>query len=332
VDGALALDSAPMPTVGTPLYWSAFLVIVAAVLAIDLGVVNRRAHVARVREATLWALFCVALAALFAGWLALRFGGRVGLEFVTGYVIEYALSVDNLFVFIVIFGYFAVPSELQHRVLFWGILGALVMRAVFVIAGAALLARFHWMIYVFGAFLVFTGLKLLVARGEQVEPGRNPLLNLVRRLLPVSHDYHGQHFVVRIEGRRMVTPLLLVLLVIETTDVVFAVDSIPAVFGVTRDPFLVFTSNIFAILGLRSLYFLLHGLMNRFQYLPVGLGVVLTFVGVKMVGERWIHLSIGVSLAVIAAVLGLAVALSWLRPKPGAPESGDGPAAGDQER
>ena len=303
-----------MTTIGTPLFWSVFLLGVAALLVLDLGVVNRKAHVVRPRDAALWTLLCVSLAGLFAAWLFWRFGSRYGLEFVTGYVIEYALSVDNLFVFLVVFSYFAVPAQYQHRVLFWGIIGALVLRAVFILAGAALLDRFHWMIYVFGAFLAVTGVRLLVKSEEQIEPEHNPLLRLVRRVLPVTPGYHGQSFLVRVDGRLFATPLLLVLVVIEGTDVVFAVDSIPAIFGVTRDPFIVFTSNIFAILGLRSLYFLLHDFMNRFHYLHYGLGLVLAFVGAKMVASAWVKVPIGISLGVILALLGGAVVASFLFP------------------
>jgi len=327
-----------MPTVGTPLFWSVFLVIVVAILVLDLGVINRHAHVVRPREAALWTLACLSFAGLFTGWLFWEFGHRVGLEFVTGYLVEYALSVDNLFVFVVVFSYFSVPSVYQHRVLFWGILGALVMRAAFVLAGTALITRFEWMIYVFGAFLLYAGIKLLVTDGEKVEPEHNPVLNLARRILPVTPGYHGQRFLVRIDGRRMATPLLLVLLVIETTDVMFAVDSIPAIFGVTRDPFLVFTSNIFAILGLRSLYFLLHDLINRFHYLPVGLGLVLSFVGLKMVAEPWLHVPITVSLGVIVTLLALSVTASWLLPPhaavgpDGAAASGEGIEQGGREQ
>jgi tellurite resistance protein TerC len=309
-----------MATIGTPLFWTVFLAGVLAILVLDLGVLNRKAHVVKPREAMLWVGFCVALAALFAGWLFWKFGARVGLEFVTGYLIEYALSVDNLFVFLVVFSYFAVPGEFQHRVLFWGIVGALVLRAVFILAGAALLAKFHWMIYVFGGFLVLTGIKLLFSGEGDVDPEKNPILKLARRFLPVTSSYHGQRFFVIEAGKRYATPLFLVLLVIEATDVVFAVDSIPAIFGVTRDPFLVFTSNIFAILGLRALYFLLADFMGRFHYLKYGLGLVLAFVGFKMVGSAWFKVPIGVSLGVIATLLGGSVAASWLfPPKPEAP-------------
>ncbi len=317
-----------MHTIGTPLFWSLFLVGVVAILALDLGVLNRKAHAVKPREAAIWTLFCVSLAALFALWLGWKFGARPALEFTTGYLIEYALSVDNLFVFLVVFGYFRVPTEFQHRVLFWGIVGALVLRAAFILTGAALLARFHWMIYLFGAFLVVTGVKLLFAGEGEVDPEKNPMLRVARRFLRVTPHYHGQHFFVFEQGRRFATPLFLVLIVIEATDVVFAVDSIPAIFGVTQDPFLVFTSNIFAILGLRALYFLLHDFMSRFHYLKYGLGLVLAFVGFKMVASAWFKVPIGVSLGVIVAVLGGSVAASWLfPPRPDPPVDGDGAQA-----
>ena len=316
-----------MPTIGTPLFWTLFLLGVGAILVLDLGVLNRKAHVVRPREAALWVALCVALATLFAGWLFYRHGSRIGLEFVTGYLIEYALSVDNLFVFLVVFSYFSVPAQYQHRVLFWGIVGALVLRAAFILAGAALLARFHWMIYVFGAFLIITGVKLVFSSDEKIEPEHNPILRLVRRFVPVTSGYHGQRFLLRIDGRLWATPLLMVLLVIEATDVVFALDSIPAIFGVTRDPFIVFTSNIFAILGLRALYFLLHDFMNRFHYLGHGLGIVLSFVGIKMVGSAWFEIPIGLSLAVIVAVLAGSVLISFLFP----PGPGPDPSTAVQE-
>ncbi|KAB2960972.1 MAG: TerC family protein [Thermoanaerobaculia bacterium] len=303
-----------LATIGTPLFWTVFLLGVGAILVLDLGVLNRKAHVVKPREALLWVGLCVTLAALFAAWLFWRFGSRVGLEFVTGYLIEYALSVDNLFVFLVVFSYFSVPPQFQHRVLFWGIVGALVLRAVFILVGAALLAKFHWMIYVFGGFLVFTGIKLLLAGDDNVDPEKNPVLRLARRFLPVTSTYHGQSFSVIENGKRWFTPLLLVLIVIEATDVVFAVDSIPAIFGITRDPFIVFTSNIFAILGLRALYFLLHDFMGRFHYLKYGLGLVLAFVGAKMVASAWFKVPIGLSLAVIGTLLAGSVAVSWLFP------------------
>jgi len=311
-----------MHTIGSPLFWTVFLVGVAAILALDLGVLNRKAHAVRPREAALWTAFCVTLAGLFALWIGWRFGARPALEFTTGYLIEYALSVDNLFVFLVVFSYFRVPPEFQHRVLFWGILGALFLRAFFILTGAALLARFHWMIYLFGAFLVVTGVKLLVSGEGEVDPESNPMLRLARRFLRVTPRYHGQRFFVLEQGKRFATPLFLVLIVIEGTDVVFAVDSIPAIFGVTQDPFIVFTSNIFAILGLRSLYFLLSDFMGRFHYLKYGLGLVLAFVGAKMVASAWVKVPIGVSLGVIVLLLAASVGASWLFPPARAAEPG----------
>ncbi len=287
---------------------------VGAILALDLGVFNRKAHVVKPREAALWTLICVSLAGVFAAWLFWKFGARIGLEFVTGYLIEYALSVDNLFVFLVIFSYFGVPGEYQHRVLFWGIVGALLLRAVFILVGAALLTKFHWMIYLFGAFLLITGVRLLFGVESEVDPEKNPLLRLVRRFLPVTPTYQGQRFLVRIDGKLFATPLFLVLVAIEATDVVFAVDSIPAIFGITRDPFLVFTSNMFAILGLRALYFLLADFMDRFHYLKFGLGLVLAFVGAKMVVSGWYKVPIGLSLGIVVALLAGSVAVSFFFP------------------
>ena len=318
-----------MHSIASPLLWTSFLTICGLLLILDLAVLNRGAKVISAKAAIRNTLFFVSMGGLFAAYLAWEFGSAPALEFVTGYLIEYALSVDNLFVFLVVFGYFRVPIELQHRVLFWGIVGALVLRAAFILTGAALLARFHWMIYLFGAFLVVTGIKLLLAGEGEVDPERNPMLRVAKRFLRVTPRYHGQRFFVVEQGRRYATPLFLVLIVIEATDVVFAVDSIPAIFGVTQDPFLVFTSNIFAILGLRALYFLLHDFMGRFHYLKYGLGLVLAFVGAKMVGSAWFKVPIGLSLGVIVALLGGSVAVSWLFP-PKAPAAGAGSA--DQEK
>ncbi len=305
-----------MSTIAPPLLWMSFFVLCAAMLALDLFVLNRGAKVISPRVAARNTLFFVSLGALFAGYLAWQFGSGPALEFTTGYVIEYALSVDNLFVFLVILSYFSVPVEHQHRVLFWGILGAIVLRGLFIVAGAALLARFAWMIFVFGAFLVYTGVKLLFVGDQAIEPSKNPVLRLCQHFLPVTSEYEGERFFVRQAGRLVATPLFLVLVVIDVIDVIFAVDSIPAIFAVTRDPFIVFSSNIFAVLGLRSLYFLLASLMGKFHYLKYGLGLVLAFVGLKMVLSDIWHMPIGVSLGVIAATLGGAVAASWLFPPP----------------
>ena len=290
--------------------WVGFNAFILAMLALDLGLFHRKAHEVSIREATVWSAVWISLALLFnAGIYAFR-GEEAALQFLTGYLIEKSLSVDNIFVFALIFGYFAVPKIYQHRVLFWGILGALVMRAVFILAGSALLSRFHWIIYIFGAFLILTGLKMAIFRNSEMDPGKNPLLRLVRRLVPVTDGYRGAHFFVREGGKWVATPLFLVLILLESTDLVFAVDSIPAIFAVTEDPFLVYTSNIFAILGLRSLYFLLAGVMDRFRYLKLGLSAVLVFVGVKMVLSEVYKIPSAVSLGVIALTLTLSIGLS----------------------
>jgi tellurite resistance protein TerC len=310
-----------MQSVGTPLLWGGFVAFVLAMLALDLGVFHRKEHTVRPREALLWSLAWISLALAFNAGVYHWFGPQRGLEFLTGYLIEKALSVDNLFVFLVLFSYFAVPAALQHRVLFWGILGALVMRALFIFAGTALLQSFHWVMYVFGAFLVFTGLRLLGHGGAEQHPERNPVLRLFRRVVPSVADYRGTRFWVKEGGRWLATPLLTVVVAVEATDIVFAVDSIPAVFAITTDPFIVFTSNIFAILGLRALYFLLAGMLGSFRFLKYGLGLVLAFVGVKMVLSGHVEIPIPVSLGVIAALLLLAVLASVLFPaREAAPE------------
>jgi tellurite resistance protein TerC len=306
-----------MQSIGTPLLWTGFTAFVVAMLALDLGVFHRRAHEVRFREALSWSVVWVALALAFNVAVWRWFGPTKGLEFLTGYLIEKALSVDNIFVFLVIFSYFAVPKAYQHRVLFWGILGAIVMRAIFIFAGAALLEAFHWVIYVFGGILILTGVKMLVQRNAEIHPERNPIFRAFRRLVPSVPEYHGQAFTVLQGGRRYATPLLAVLVAVEATDVVFAVDSIPAVFAVTKDPFIVYTSNIFAILGLRAMYFLLAGVMDRFRYLKAGLATVLVFVGAKMTIAELYPIPVGVSLAVVASILAASVVASLLaRPRP----------------
>jgi tellurite resistance protein TerC len=299
-------------SIGSPLLWGGFLCFVLAMLALDLGVFHRKAHTVSIREAAIWSAVWVGFALLFGAGVHYWYGPERALEFATGYVIEKALSVDNIFVFVVIFGYFAVPNALQHRVLFWGILGALVMRAIFIMLGGAFLAKFHWAIYVFGGILVVTGIKLLVQRNEHYDPAGNPIVKLFRRFMPVSDKYDGQNFFTRIDGRRFATPLFLALLVVEATDVVFAVDSIPAIFAITKDPFIVFTSNIFAILGLRSLYFLLAGVVDKFRYLKLGLSFVLVFVGLKMLLVDYYKVPVGLSLAIIAGILGGSVIASLI--------------------
>ena len=295
------------------LLWVVFNIFVLGILAIDLLVLHRKAHAVSLREALAWSCVWVSLALLFGIGIYFFRGGEKALEFLTGYVIEWSLSVDNLFVFLVIFSYFAVPSMYQHRVLFWGILGALVLRAIFIATGAALLANFHWMIYVFGGFLIFTGIKLLFVGEEKIEPEKNPAVRLVRRFINVTPEYHGQKFFIRKDGSLWATPLFLVLVVVETTDVIFAVDSIPAIFAITLDPFIVYTSNVFAILGLRALFFLLAGVMEMFRYLRVGLAFVLCFVGAKMLIAEFYKVPIGISLGVVGGILLISILASVLK-------------------
>jgi len=299
-------------------FWVGFIAFVLAMLALDLGVFNRTPHVVRAGEAAVWTAIWVGLALLFAGGLALFETRQAALTFLTGYVIEESLSVDNIFVIVLIFQYFAVPAQFQHRVLFWGILGALVMRGLFIGLGAALLARFEWIIYVFGALLVITGVRMAVKQDEEFDGEQNPVVKLVRRVLPLTDGYRGKHFFAVEEGKRFATPLLLVLVLVEMTDLIFAIDSIPAIFGITRDPFLVFTSNIFAVMGLRSLFFLLATVVQKFHLLKYGLAVILTFVGAKMLLERWVHVPIVLSLGVVLGVLALSIAASlvWPQAKP----------------
>lgn len=294
--------------------WIGFHVLIVLMLAVDLGVFNRKAHAPSFREAAAWSAAWILLALVFNGIVFAAMGSRNGAEWLTGYLIEKSLSVDNLFVFALLFAAFRVELKNQHRILYWGILCALVMRAVMILAGTALLNRFEWMIWVFGAFLVYTGLKMFFSKGEdQGDPARSPLARAFRRMLPFDPEGGHQRFTVKKDGKRFFTPMFLVLLVVEATDLVFAVDSIPAVLAVTRDPFTVYTSNIFAILGLRSLYFLLANMMNRFRHLKTGLAVILVYVGVKMCIAQWVHIPIGLSLSVIAAVLLVSVAASLRR-------------------
>jgi tellurite resistance protein TerC len=301
-------------SIGTPIFWTAFVAVVLFLLSLDLGIFHRHAHAVRVREALSWSLVWILLSLSFGAWVYRAFGKQYGLEFFAGYLIEYALSVDNVFVFIIIFSYFNVPTRLHHRVLFWGILGALLMRATFILAGAALISSFHWIIYIFGAFLVFTGAKILKQGDAQIEPSRNPAVRLFQRLVPMTSDFHGGKFLLRQHGKTVATPLALVLVTVEATDLIFATDSIPAIFGITSDPFIVYTSNVCAILGLRSMYFLLAAVVNRFAYLGTGLGIVLMFIGVKMLVSGIYPIPIGWSLGIVAAILVGATALSLLCP------------------
>ena len=295
--------------------WAGFLAFVAAMLALDLGVFHRKAHAISLREAAVWSAVWIGLAGVFAAGVFWFGGPRLGMEFTTGYLIEKALSIDNIFVMVILFGAFGVPAHQQHRVLFWGIIGALVMRAIFIFAGTALIARFHWTVYVFGAFLVITGIRMLRSTGQQAHPEDSAAIRLTRRVLPVTTGQEGsERFFVRVDGRRMVTPLFLALVAVELTDLIFAVDSIPAILAISREPFIVFTSNIFAILGLRSLYFLLAGVVQKFRYLKQGLAGVLVFVGLKMMLVDVVEIPVGLSLGVVALLIAASIGLSLLLP------------------
>jgi tellurite resistance protein TerC len=295
--------------------WIGFNVFVLLMLALDLGVFHRNAHQVTAKEAGIWTAVWMSLALLFNGGIYHFMGHEAGLQFLTGYLIEKALSVDNVFVFVLIFSYFRVPPKFQHRVLFWGILGALLMRGAMIGAGAYLIHQFHWIIYLFGAFLVFSGIRMAVQTEHEIEPESNPVLRMIKRFMPVTNRYHGQNFFVHEGGRRVATPLFVVLMLVETSDLIFAVDSIPAIFAVTQDPSLVYTSNVFAILGLRSLYFLLAGVIHKLHYLKLGLSVVLVFVGAKMLLADVYKIPVVWSLAFVAGVLILASVASLMFPK-----------------
>ena len=292
--------------------WIVFNIFVLGMLAIDLGVFHRKAHTVSIKEAGIWSCVWISLALVFNFGVYYLWGQDKALEFLTGYVIEKSLSVDNLFVFLMVFQYFNTPAEYQHRILFWGIVGALILRAIFIATGSALLSNFHWMIYVFGGFLVVTGIKMLLQGEEKLDPEKNPVVRLFQRIMPVTHSFHGQNFFIFKDGKRHATLMMVVLIVVETTDVIFAVDSIPAIFAITQDPFIVYTSNVFAILGLRALYFMLAGIMEMFIYLKVGLSFVLCFVGAKMLLVDVYKIPIGASLAVIGGVLLLSVLASLI--------------------
>jgi len=303
--------------INSPELWIGFLAGVLLVLGFDLYLSARRGHGERFREAIGWSIFWIALSLVFGSWLWRRYGGEPGLEFFAGYLLEKSLSVDNLFVFVLLFRSFAIPPEHQHRVLFWGVLGALILRGTLILAGVALVHRFRWVIAIFGAILVYTAVKIALHRDEEERaPADNPVVRFVRNHLPMVDTIEGPHFFVRKNGRLYATPLLLALVAAETADLVFALDSIPAVFAVTDDSFLVFSSNVCALLGLRALYFVVRGALVRLRYLKPGLSAILLFVGLKMVLYRWVHLPTGTSLAVIAAILVVAIAASWLRPAP----------------
>jgi tellurite resistance protein TerC len=299
--------------------WAGVIGFILAMLAVDLLFFHREAHEVSIREAGVWSGIWIAISLVFGGIIWVTLGHQAGGEYLAGYLIEKSLSVDNLFVFALLLSYFAVPLEHQHRLLYWGVIGALVARAVFIFAGVALLEAFHWTIYVFGALLVFTGARMALHSDTEVHPDRNPVLNLLRRVVPITDEYHGQKFFIRRDAKRWATPLLAVLVVIETTDVVFAIDSIPAIFAITTNTFLVFTSNAFAILGLRALYFLLAGFLGRLYYLNVGLAAVLVFVGIKMLLTDVYHVPVWASLMAIASMIGVSVLFSLRRSDPSDP-------------
>lgn len=295
--------------------WIGFNVFVLIMLALDLGVFHRKSHEVNIKEALIWSFVWFALAMVFNYGVYEYMGKVKALEFFTGYVLEKSLSVDNIFVFILVFSFFKVPPQYQHKVLFWGILGALVMRVILIFSGVALLTKFHWLIYVFGAFLVFTGIKMLLQKDSHVQPDKNILVRLFKKIYPVTNDYHGDKFFVKIDAKSFATPMFVVLLVIEFTDLVFAVDSIPAILAITNDTFIVYTSNVFAILGLRSLYFALSGVMKYFRFLKVGLSVILVFVGIKMIIVDFFKFPIMLSLGIIISILLISVLASIIKPK-----------------
>ncbi len=308
-------------TIGTPLVSAVFVAAVVVLLLVDLGVFHRHAHVVRLKEAAIWSVVWVTLSLLFGAWVYHRYGPVPGLEFLAGYLIEKALSVDNIFVFITIFSFFKVPSHLHHRVLFWGILGALIMRAILILFGAALIGRFEWILYAFGLFLIYTGFRMLREGEVEVEPGKNPVVRRFQKVVPMVADYGSGRFFIRQAGKLLATPLALVLVTLETTDLMFATDSIPAIFGVTTDPFIVYTSNVCAILGLRAMYFLLAAVVDKFVYLGKGISIVLMFIGVKMMLMDLYKISIVHSLVVVAVVLAASVAISLLLPPRKPPET-----------
>jgi len=297
------------------LWWIAFTILILSLLALDLGFFNRKAHIIRLKEALLWTSFWVSLGLLFGVGIYYFYGHNKAMEYFAGYLIEYSLSVDNLFVFLLIFRYFRVPHKLEHKALFWGILMALITRAIFIFAGVVLINKFHWIIYIFGAFLIFTAVRMALGKEYEVHPGKNIMIKMLRFLMPVTRNYEeGRFFIVK-RGIRFATPLLAVILALETTDIIFAVDSIPAVLAITNDPFIIYTSNVFAILGLRSLFFAISGIMRIFHYLHYGLVAVLSFVGVKMIISDFYKIPINISLGVIASFLAVSIIASLVWPQ-----------------
>jgi tellurite resistance protein TerC len=295
--------------------WIGFLAFVAFMLALDLGVFHRKSHEVKIKEALIWSAVWICLALVFNYGIFIFMGKEKAVEFLTGYVIEKSLSIDNLFVFIMVFTYFNVNTKYQHKILFWGILGALIMRAIFIFAGVALIEKFHWIIYVFGGFLIFTGVKMLFHKDEKLNPDKNPLVILFKKFFPVTETIHGSRFFVKINAKTVATPLFIVLLVIEFTDLIFAVDSIPAILAISNDTFIIFTSNVFAILGLRALYFALAGITKYFYYLKYGLSAILVFVGVKMVMAEFYKIPVVYSLLTILGILVLSILFSMIFPK-----------------
>ncbi|MBK9226422.1 MAG: TerC family protein [Ignavibacteria bacterium] len=295
--------------------WISFNAFILIMLALDLGVFQRKIHAVTVKEALIWSAVWIVLALAFNVFVYYDFGKQKAIEFLTGYILEKSLSVDNIFVFVLLFSYFKVPSEYQHKVLFWGVLGALILRAILIAVGALMIAKFHWIIYVFGAFLVFTGFRMAKQNDEDIHPEDNFLIRFFKKIIPVTNEYHDEKFFVKLDGKKFATPLFIVLLAIEFTDLVFAFDSIPAIFAVTSDPFIVYTSNIFAILGLRSLYFALVGVIHKFHFLKIGLSMILIFIGMKMLIMDLYKIPTTYSLGVIAIVLAASVILSILKPK-----------------
>lgn len=301
----------------SPWFWVGFNLFVLAMLLLDLLVLNRKAHVVRMREALGWSAFWIALSLAFNYFVYREFGREAGLNFLTGYLLEKALSVDNLFVFLLIFTYFKVPPQYQHRILFWGVLGALALRALFIVVGAAIISKFSWTLYLLGAFLVYTGIKMATSSGDpDIDPENNPVVKFLSRHLPITKHYEGGRFFVRREKMRYATPLFVVLVMVETTDVVFAADSIPAILAVTQDKFIVYTSNVFALLGLRALYFALAGLMTLFHYLHYGLALILAFIGTKLLLHSLFHIPTEWALGTVAGLLALSIVASLLFPKP----------------
>jgi len=295
--------------------WTGFIVFVFIMLALDLGVFHRKSHEVKIREALIWSAVWISLALIFNYGIFIFMGKEKAIEFLTGYVIEKSLSIDNLFVFIMVFTYFNVEPKYQHKILFWGILGALIMRAIFIFAGVALISMFHWIIYVFGGFLIFTGVKMLFHKDEKLNPNKNPLVIIFKKFFPVTEEMHGSKFFVKINARTVATPLFIVLLVIEFTDLIFAVDSIPAILAISKDTFIIFTSNVFAILGLRALYFALAGITKYFYYLKYGLSAILVFVGIKMIMAEFYKIPIVYSLLSILGILLISILFSIVFPK-----------------